>query len=151
MTLVLPNLQDKQMGQFLTTITVTNRIGRVLAERGFIPAGEIRSFTLDKVLVDTGATLLALPASIINQLGLSQLGETNVETAAGIRKGRIFQDIMLEVEGRKAVFDCLEMPEGVNAVLLGVIPMERLGLEPDLKHQRLRLLPMNEEQTYLMV
>ena len=151
MTLVLPNLQGKQMGQVLTTITVTNRIDQVLAERGFIPAGEIRSLTLDKVLVDTGATLLALPAFIISQLGLSQLGETNVETAAGIRKGRIFQDIMLEVEGRQAVFDCLEMPEGVDAILLGVIPMERLGLEPDLKNQRLRVLPMNEEQTYLMV
>ncbi|MEG4534094.1 aspartyl protease [Microcoleus sp. D2_18a_D3] len=151
MTLVLPNLQGKQMGQVLTTITVTNRIDQVLAERGFIPAGEIRSLTLDKVLVDTGATLLALPAFIISQLGLSQLGETNVETAAGIRKGRIFQDIMLEVEGRQAVFDCLEMPEGVDAIWLGVIPMERLGLEPDLKNQRLRVLPMNEEQTYLMV
>ncbi len=151
MTLVLPNLQGKQMGQVLTTITVTNRIDQVLAERGFIPASEIRSLTLDKVLVDTGATLLALPAPIIRQLGLSQLGETNVETAAGVRKGRIFQDIMLEVEGRKAVFDCLEMPEGVDAILLGVIPMERLGLEPDLKNQRLRVLPMNEEQTYLML
>ncbi|MEG3934654.1 aspartyl protease [Microcoleus sp. T3_B1] len=151
MTLVLPNMQGKQMGQVLTTITVTNRIDQVLAERGFIPAAEIRSLTLDKVLVDSGATLLALPAFIISQLGLSQLGETNVETAAGIRKGRIFQDIMLEVEGRQAVFDCLEMPEGVDAVLLGLIPMERLGLEPDLKNPRLRVLPMNEEQTYLMV
>jgi len=150
MTLVLPNLQGKQMGQVITTITVTNRIDQVLAERGFIFAGEIRSFTLDKVLVDTGATLLALPAPIISQLGLIQLGETNVETAAGIRKGRIFQDIMLEVEGRQAVFDCLEMPEGVDAVLLGVIPMERLGLEPDLRNRRLRVLPMNDEQTYLM-
>ena len=150
MTLVLPNLQEKQMGQVITTITVTNRIDQVLAERRFIPAGEIRSFTLDKVLVDTRATLLALPAPIISQLGLIQLGETNVETAAGIRKGRIFQDIMLEVEGRKAVFDCLEMPEGVDAVLLGVIPMERLGLEPDLKNRRLRVLPMNSQQTYLM-
>ena len=43
------------------------------------------------------------------------------------------------------------MPEEVDAVLLGVIPMERLGLEPDLKNQRLRVLPMNEEQKYLMV
>jgi predicted aspartyl protease len=127
------------MGQVLTTITVTNRIDRVLAERGFIPAGEIRSFTLDRVLVDTGATLLALPAFIIGQLGLSLLGETNVETAAGIRKGRIFQDIMLEVEGRQAVFDCLEIPEGVDIGLLSI---------PE--RQRLRVLPMNEEQTYLI-
>ncbi len=36
MTLVLPNLQGKQMGQVLTTITVTNFIDLVMAERGFI-------------------------------------------------------------------------------------------------------------------
>jgi predicted aspartyl protease len=151
MTLVLPNLQGKQMGQVLTTITVTNFIDLVMAERGFIAAEEVRSVMLDRVLVDTGATLLSLPASIISQLGLRQVGERDVETSAGITKGRIFAGAQIIVEGREGRFDCLELPEGVSAVLLGVIPMEELGLEPDLKNQRLRVLPMNEEQTYLMV
>lgn len=61
----MPNLQGKQMGQVITTLTVTNRIDQVLAERGFIPAEEVRSCTLDDVLVDTGATMLCLPAAII--------------------------------------------------------------------------------------
>ena len=38
-----------------------------MAERKFIPATEVRSVTLDNVLVDTGATLLCLPAPIIKQ------------------------------------------------------------------------------------
>ena len=151
MTLVLPNLQGKQMGQVLTTIAVTNFIDLVMAERGFISVEEVRSVMLDKVIVDTGATLLSLPAPIISQLGLKQVGERDVETSAGIKKGRIFADAQIIVEGREGRFDCLELPEGVSAVLLGVTPMEELGLEPDLKNQRLRLLPMNEEQTYLMV
>jgi predicted aspartyl protease len=150
MTLVLPNLQGKQMGQVLTTITVTNFVDTVLADRGFISAGEVRSAVIDKVLVDTGATLLSLPASIISKLGLKQVGERDVETSAGIRKGRIFGGAQITVEGREGRFDCLELPEGVTAVLLGVIPLEELGLEPDLKNQRLRVLPMNSEQTYLM-
>ena len=150
MTLVLPNLQAKQMGQVITTITVTNRIDRVMAERGFISADEVRSFTLNNVVVDTGATLLSLPAPIISQLGLKQVGERDVETSAGIKKGRIFAGAQIIVEGREGRFDCLELPEGVSAVLLGVIPMEELGLEPDLKNRRLRVLPMNNQQTYLM-
>jgi predicted aspartyl protease len=150
MTLVLPNLQGKQMGQVITTITVTNRIDRVMAERGFISAEEVRSVILDNVVVDTGATLLSLPAPIISQLGLIQVGERDVETSAGIKKGRIFADAQIMVEGREGRFDCLELPEGVAAVLLGVIPMEELGLEPDLKNRRLRVLPMNNQQTYLM-
>jgi hypothetical protein len=150
MTLVLPNLQAKQMGQVITIITVTNRIDRVMAERGFISAEEVRSVILDNVVVDTGANLLSLPARIISQLGLIQVGERDVETSAGIKKGRIFADAQIIVEGREGRFDCLELPEGVSAVLLGVIPMEELGLEPDLKNRRLRVLPMNNQQTYLM-
>ena len=92
MTLVLPNLQAKQMGQVITTITVTNFIDLVMAERGFIAAEEVRLVNLDNVVVDTGATLLSLPAPIISQLGLIQVGERNVETSAGIKKGRIFAD-----------------------------------------------------------
>ena len=150
MTLVLPHLQAKQMGQVITTITVTNRIDRVMAERGFISPEEVRSVILDNVVVDTGATLLSLPARIISQLGLIQVGERDVETSAGIKKGRFFADAQIIVEGREGRFDCLELPEGVSAVLLGVIPMEELGLEPDLKNRRLRVLPMNNQQTYLM-
>jgi predicted aspartyl protease len=150
MTLVLPNLQAKQMGQVITTITVTNFIDLVMAERGFIAAEEVRSVLLDNVVVDTGATLLSLPALIISQLGLRQVGERDVETSAGIKKGRIFAGAQIIVEGREGRFDCLELPAGVSAVLLGVIPMEELGLEPDLKNRRLRVLPMNNQQTYLM-
>lgn len=150
MTLVLPNLQSKQRGQVITTIIITNHINRVLAERGFISNEEVRSVTLDNVVVDTGATLLSLPAPIINQLGLIQVGERDVETSAGIKKCRIFAGAQIIVEGREGRFDCLELPEGVSAVLLGVIPMEELGLEPDLRNRRLRVLPMNDEQTYLM-
>lgn len=151
MTLVLPNLQGKQMGQVLTTIAVTNFIDLVMAERGFISAEEVRSVTIDKVIVDTGATLLSLPAPIISQLGLKQVGKRNVETSTGITIGRIFAGAQIIIEGREGRFDCLELPEGVSAVLLGVTPLEELGLEPDLKNQRLRVLPMNDQQIYLMV
>jgi hypothetical protein len=43
--LVTPNLQGKQMGQVIVTLTVTNRIDQVLAQRAFIPSEEIRTIT----------------------------------------------------------------------------------------------------------
>ncbi|MEH2309449.1 aspartyl protease family protein [Nostoc sp.] len=145
--LILPNLQGKQMGQVIVTLTVTNRIDQVLAKRGFISSGEVRSYTLDNVLVDTGATLLCLPASIISQLGLVQGGEAQVETAAGVQQGRIFRDVELSIGERQGTFDCLELTE-VPYALLGVTPMEVLGLESDLKNRKLRILPMNSERSY---
>lgn len=63
--LVLPNLPSQQMGQVLVTLTVTNRIDQVLAERGFTSLQEVRSCKLTDVLVDTGATLLCLPAAAL--------------------------------------------------------------------------------------
>jgi hypothetical protein len=63
--------KDKKMGRVTATITVTNEVDKMLAERGFIPAEQIRSITIDNVLVDTGATRLCLPADIIAQLGLT--------------------------------------------------------------------------------
>ena len=136
------------MGQVITTITVINRIDRVLAERGFIPTEEVRSCTLDNVMVDTGATLLCLPAAIISQLGLVRGIETSVETTAGVKPGQIFRDVELCIGIRSGTFDCLELTQ-VDYALLGVIPMETLGVEPDLKNHKLRVLPMNSEQTYL--
>jgi len=100
--------------------------------------------------VDTGVTLLCLPAIVIQQLGLVQGGEANVETTAGVKTGRIFRGVDLCISDRHGTFDCLELTE-VSYALLGVIPMEVLGLEPDLKNRRLRVLPMNAEQTYLSV
>lgn len=51
------------MGKVTATITVTNRIDQILAERGFIPPEQVRSVTLKDVLVDTGATRLCLQIS----------------------------------------------------------------------------------------
>jgi|GEM_PF-2130716 hypothetical protein len=42
--LVLPNFQGKQMGQVIVTLTVTNRIDKVLAQLGFISPEEVAGF-----------------------------------------------------------------------------------------------------------
>ena len=140
----------EEMGKVLTTLTVTNRADQVLAENGVIPAEEVRFVTLNNVLVDTGATTLCLPADVITQLGLKLLKEVNVTTAMGIGKARIFQDAKIYLCGREGTFECLELPGGRDA-LLGVIPLEALGLEPDLRHQTLKVLPDEATDTYLTI
>lgn len=143
-------IQDNEMGKVVTTVTVTNRIDRAEVERGIIPAENIRSVTLNKVIIDTGATTLCLPADIVKQLGLSLLKEVDVEMASGIGKARIFQDAKISLLGREGTFECLELPGGANP-LLGVIPLEALGIELDLKNQRLFTLPISPTETYLTI
>ncbi|MGL5061567.1 MAG: retroviral-like aspartic protease family protein [Microcoleus sp.] len=141
---------NTSMGKIITTLTVTNRIDEGTAERGIITPDRVRSVTVDNVLVDTGATTLCLPPQIISQLGLSLLKEVDVETANGIGKARIFQDAKISLLGREGTFECLELPGCMNP-LLGVIPLEALGIELDLKNQRLIVLPISPTQTYLTI
>ena len=141
---------EENMGKIYTTMTVTNRADQIRAEDGTITPEQIRSVTLENVLVDTGATTLCLPSEVIAQLGLKLLKEVDVATAKGIGKARIFQDARISLYGREGTFECLELPGGRDA-LLGVIPLEALGLEPDVRNQRLKVLPSESTDTYLTI
>ena len=138
------------MGKILTRLTITNRVDQIRAAYGNIPADAVRSVTLDDVLVHKGARTLCLPSEVIAQLGLALLREATVSTATGVGTARIFQDAKISLLGREGNFECLELPGG-RQPLIGVIPLEMLGIEPDLRHQRLRLLPENANETYLTI
>lgn len=97
--------------------------------------------------MDTGATTLCLPKDVIARLGLKILKQVVVETATGISEARIFRDASISLCGREGTFECLELSEG-KTPLLGVIPMEALGIEVDLKPQSLKVLPDGPTETY---
>jgi clan AA aspartic protease len=141
---------DNTMGKILTTVTITNRADESAASRGFIATDQVRSVTLHDVLVDTGATTLCLPKETIAQLGLDLLKEVDVSTATGLSTARVFQDAKISLCGREGTFECLELPGGRNP-LIGVIPLEALGLELDLQHQTLKVLPSRSIDTYLTI
>jgi clan AA aspartic protease len=141
---------NTEMGKIITSLTIVNRVDQALSERELLPVDQVRSIVLENVLVDTGATTLCLPAKTIAQLGLPILREVDVETATGIGKARIFQDAKISLMGREGTFECLELPGG-QAPLLGVIPLEALGIELDLQNQQLKLLPISPTQTYLTI
>ncbi len=141
---------NENMGKAVTTLTVTNRLDQGKAEDGLIPLEQVRSVTLENVLVDTGATTLCLPPDVIAQLGLKLLKEVRVDTALGASSARIFQDAKISILGREGTFECLEVTSS-KYPLLGVIPMEMLGIEVDLKNQRLILLPDTTDDTYLTI
>ena len=142
--------EETLMGKILTQLTVTNRLDEGRAESGDIPAEAVRSVLLDDVLVDTGATTLCLPGEVIAHLGLALLREAPIATATGPGRARIFQDAKITLLGRQGTFECLELPGG-RQPLIGVIPLEMLGIEPDLRHQRLNLLPETSDDTYLTI
>lgn len=141
---------NQLMGKITTKLVILNRADQVLAERGYITEDQVRSLTLEDVLVDTGATTLCLPKQVIEQLGLKLLREVDVNTATGLSTARIFQDAKISLLDREGTFECLELLGGKNA-LLGVIPLEALGIELDLQKQKLRVLPITSSDTFLTI
>ncbi|PSB21136.1 aspartyl protease [Phormidesmis priestleyi ULC007] len=141
---------DTDMGKVLTTLVIINRADQIRAEDGTILPEQVRSLTLKNVLVDTGATTLCLPKDVIEQLGLKLLKEVDVSTAMGIGKARVFRDATISLHDREGTFECLELPGGRNP-LLGVIPLEALGIELDLQNQTLKVLPISSTETYLTI
>ena len=138
------------MEKVFANLTIVNRADQIRAEDGTISPEQIRSKKKKNVLVDTGATTLCLPQDAIAKLGLKIMKEVDVATAMGIGKARIFQDAKISMFEREGTFECLELPGGGDP-LLGVIPLEALGLEIDLKNQVLKPLPISPTETYLTI
>ena len=77
---------------------------------------------------------------MIAELGLTSVRSVPVKTANGTVQSRVFRDASLTVEGRVGTFECLELSDDAQP-LLGVLPLEALGIEPDIINHTLRLLP----------
>lgn len=138
------------MGKIVVTLTLTNWVDKVLAERGLISREDIRTCVVDNALVDTGTTRLCLPADVIEQLGLKYIATVDIQTVTGTRPAKVYEGLKLDVEGREGHYDCVELAVGQTS-LLGFIPLQDLGLTFDLQNQRLRHLPTSGKQTYLRV
>jgi predicted aspartyl protease len=145
-----PALTPTPMGKIVTTLTVTNRLDQARQAAGEITPDQVRSVSLDNVLVNSGATTLCLPADVIARLGLAVRREVPIATAMGPGTARLFQDAAITLMGREGTFDCLELRAGTTP-LLGVVPLEALGIEADFRNGRLRLLPEEPGNTYFTI
>ena len=139
--------RGRGMGKVIVRVKITNLMDRIEADMKEKQEAAVRSLTADNAIVDTGANRLCLPAPMIRALGLQPIKEIDMKTAGNIVRTRLYRWVVLSICGREDVFSCLELPTAKN-VLIGVSPLEVLGLEPDLQNERLRVLPMEGEETY---
>ena len=90
------HLTSKAMGKIHTKLVVINNIDEILCEGNLIAKDKIRSLAIEDVLIDTGATTLALPTKIINFLGLKFMKTVAVSTASGISERKIYQNVKVK-------------------------------------------------------
>jgi len=123
-------MENTDMGRVLTDATMESMKDLWDAERGMIPAEQVRRVTVSDALVDTGATLLSMPASLIRQLGLRQTSRRRVTTSQGVAETGVYEAVRLTIQGRTCTMDVLEVPDGIP-VLIGQIPLEYLDFVID--------------------
>ncbi len=146
----LPSREESGVGSVFTEITVSNKRDENVAEAGHLEARAIRSIRVSNVLVDTGATTLCLPRDLIAQLGLPLKRKITAATASGDIETELYEQAELTVAGRTGTVECVALAEG-SQPLLGVIPLEMLGLEPDPTKHMLRVLPADTKDSYFFI
>ena len=115
-----------------TQITLANRTDQFLLEAGYIKPEEVRQVTVENAVVDTGATRLALPKPIIEQLGLTPVSTTPVRTTNGIVNRTVYSEVRFTVLEREGTLDVTELPADLP-VLVGHVVLELLDLWVDIK------------------
>ena len=143
--------RQRHVGKVYASITISNRADEIRAADGTIHEDQIRRIHLARILVDTGANTLCLPQPLIEQLGLPVLKNAFASTAAGIVPVTVHDDARIALMGREGTYECLALPADAEP-LLGLLPLEGLGLEPDLQHETLRVLPDGPtRETYITI
>jgi clan AA aspartic protease len=87
-------------------------------------------------LVDTGATMLSMPTSLITQLGLTKRAEKRAMTAAGLKTFSLYGTARIVIQGREAATDVVELPEG-KTILIGQLPLEAMDWVVDMRSKKL--------------
>ena len=115
-----------------TRIELANQEDLVLAKAGVISPEDVRDVTVEDALVDTGATGLCLPNSLIKQLGLDPLRTVQARTATGIFDLTIYSDVRFTVLERPGKLEVTSLPDG-SPVLVGHLVLEMLDLCVDIE------------------
>ena len=124
------------MGRVLVEATVENLEDSWQAQRGAISSDQVRRVVIPNALVDTGATTLCLPKSLLDKLGLVKRGTKRVRTSTGSGTAAVYDAARLTIMGRDCTVDVMEVPDDVPA-LVGQIPLEMLDFVVDPRSQTL--------------
>jgi predicted aspartyl protease len=124
------------MGQVRVEAQIENINDLLNVQAGTLSADQVRSVTVPDAMADTGAKLLSLPTSMIQQLGLGFFKTVQARTSAGVVPCNIYNAVRLTVQGRSCTVDVAELPDG-SPVLIGYFPLELLDFVVDPIGQRL--------------
>lgn len=128
----------------MARIRLSNFADEESAERGLLPHAEIRALEVE-ALVDTGATMLALPEDVVARLGLRETERRKVRLADGsVRDVARVCGLRVVILSRDMTCDALVMPAG-STPLIGQVQLEVLDLIVDAKSRDVAVNPASPD------
>jgi clan AA aspartic protease len=128
---------ETNTGRIRVEIELANGEDLVRAKHGTLPPDQVRR-TRAIGWVDTGASYLVVPESIVQQLGLPEKGQANVRYADQRRETRkVVEQVNVQLLGRDGTFKAIVEPARTD-VLQGAIVLEDLDLLVDYRTQTLQ-------------
>ncbi|MBX9581171.1 MAG: hypothetical protein K2X87_12750 [Gemmataceae bacterium] len=131
------------MGRVTCEATVENVDDQLRARRGELAADQIRRLVITDALVDSGASTLGLPTSMLRQLGLdTPVRSRRSQNTTGEYQVNVYDPVRLTILGRDIVLEPMEVADGCP-VLIGQMPLEHLQLVIDMPNHRIVRSPAN--------
>ncbi|MGC8639251.1 MAG: aspartyl protease family protein [Isosphaeraceae bacterium] len=124
------------MGKVVVAARIENLEDLFDAERGLISSDAVRSVEVPDALIDTGATGLLVPRSMIATLGLRPIRVRQACGLGGTVSMQTYRAVRLTIQGRDCAIDVGEIDDEFP-VLIGQVPLEILDWVVDPKGQRL--------------
>lgn len=124
------------MGRVLTEVKLENLKDLWEVEKGMRTDADVRRTVVLDALVDTGASTLSLPSSMIKQLGLQFTSKRRIRCATGLAEVNLFEAVKFTIQGRDGILGVMEVPDEVP-VLVGQLPLEMLDFVVDPSSRRL--------------
>jgi predicted aspartyl protease len=118
-------METTTAGKVIVSATIANIFDLHEASRGQRADDQIRRIEVADARVDTGATLLAMPKRLIEELGIEQIGNGRAKTAVGLSTFGIYGPVRLTIQGRACSVDVSDVAEECP-VLIGYVPLELL-------------------------
>jgi predicted aspartyl protease len=129
-------METPTVGKVIVSAKVENVFDLYEAGQGQRADDQVRRIDVADARVDTGATLLAMPKRLIEQLGITQIRTGRARTTVGLSTFGIFGPVRLTIQGRACSVDVSEVSEDCP-VLIGYVPLELLDFVVNPKGQSL--------------
>jgi clan AA aspartic protease len=137
------NNENHNMGAVRVKVKLTNAIDEELVRRGLLNPNLLRVYEAE-ALIDTGAVRTAIPAEVVDFLGLRIRNQEIAKYADGRQEVvGLTGPVIMEIEGRETTEATLVLGD---IVLIGQTALETLDLLVDCKNQCLVPNPANPER-----